>query len=116
MTKMERERVARMMQLGCCACAQVGIAHIAQENHHILDGNIKMGDWYTLPLCRGHHQGDWSADQREALGERCIAISDGRKLFYPIYGSERELWERVQLRLKLPLAWPLSKIVPRVVA
>jgi len=113
MTKMERQRVERMMRLGCIACAQIGIPHIAQENHHILDGGHRMGDWYTLPLCRGHHQGDWIADQREVLGDRCVAISDGRPLFYAIYGSERELWEKVQLRLKLSLAWPLSKILSR---
>jgi len=47
------------------------------------------------------------------LGDRCVAISDGRPLFYAIYGSERELWEKVQLRLKLSLAWPVSKILSR---
>jgi len=42
-----------------------------------------------------------------------VAISDGRKRFTAVYGSERQLWERVQTRLKLPKVWPTSKIVPR---
>ena len=78
MTKAESTRITRMMRLGCIACAKLDIPHIAQENHHIVEGNRRLGDWYTLPLCRGHHQGDWTSDQREVLGERCVAISDGR--------------------------------------
>lgn len=113
MTKAESNRITRMMGLGCIACAKLDIPHIAQENHHILDGHRRLGDWYTLPLCRGHHQGDWSKEQREVLGDRCVAISDGRKLFYAIYGSEYELFVRVQLRLKLQILWPVSKIIPR---
>jgi hypothetical protein len=42
-----------------------------------------------------------------------VAISDGRKLFIEIYPTERQLWERVQTRLHLPMIWPVSKILPR---
>lgn len=75
-----------------------------------------MGHFYTIPLCRGHHQGDWSDDQRNAMGSLCVAISDSRKFFSAIYPTEKVLWELVQARLKLPILWPVSKILPRNVA
>jgi len=119
MTKLEQLRIEQMMRLGCCACAFIEIPMIAHECHHLLDGNRRMGHWFTIPLCRGHHQGDWSAEQIEILGQRSIrerrnylvAISDGRKTFTTIYPTERQLWETVQSRLGL--TWPPSKIVPR---
>lgn len=116
-TKAEQSRIDRMKPLGCVACAYLDIPHVASDLHHILIGGLRAGHWYTIFLCPGHHRGAWSEEQIELIPpEKRVAISDGRKLFYPVYGSERELWERVQLRLKLPLAWPLSKIVPRVAA
>ena len=107
----------RIMQLGCVACAHLNLPVMAQECHHILYGNTRMGDLYTIPLCRGHHQGDWSLEQCQAMPEgTLVAISDGRKAFTRVYPTERELWERVQQRLKLPTTWPVPKIVPRQIA
>lgn len=106
-----------MQSLGCVACAYLDIPNVASDLHHILDGGFRMGHWYTIFLCPGHHRGAWTPEQIEVIpAEKRIAISDGRPLFYAVYGSERELWERVQLRLKLPILWPVSKIVARVVA
>ncbi len=116
MTKLESQRIARMMRLGCIACAWIDVIHIAQECHHLLDGGRRMGHSYTIPLCMGHHRGIWSAEQREVLGGLCVAISDSQKFFSAVYPTERLLWEMVQIRLKLPLLWPVSKIVPRNVA
>lgn len=117
-TKYEAERIEAMMRLGCVACAHIGIVHIAQECHHILSGGRRLGHWFTLPLCRGHHQGDWNSEQVELIPpEKRVAISDGRKLFNAVYSPERKLWEVVQDRLHLPKIWPISsKILPRRVA
>jgi len=119
MNKLEELRIQQMMRLGCVACAFIEIPMIAHECHHLLDGNRRMGHWFTIPLCSGHHRGQWSAEQREVLGQRSIrerktylvAISDGRKTFTMIYPTERQLWESVQERLGL--SWPKSKILPR---
>jgi hypothetical protein len=115
MKKMEAERITRMMRLGCCACAHLQLPVPAQECHHILHGNKRLGHWYTIPLCRGHHQGDWRELSLVLLDKERVAISDGRKAFTAVYPSERELWERVQRRLKLPTSWPQSKIYHKVV-
>lgn len=112
-TKYETERIEAMKRLGCVACAALGVPNLnALELHHILDGGKRMGHWFTIFLCRGHHQGDWSAAQH-VEDEHRVAISDGRKRFRLIYGTERSLWERVQTKLKLTKAWPVSKRVPR---
>lgn len=117
MTKYEKMRVEAMLKLGCVCCAQLGIVFGLVENHHLLDGYRRMGHWYTLPLCAGHHRGVWTPEQIECIpAEKRVAISDGRKLFIQVYGHERSLWEAVQKRLRLPRVWPASKIVPRSVA
>jgi len=114
MNKIDELRVQRIMQLGCVPCAWINIPYIAQECHHLLDGGRRMGDWFTLGLCRGHHQGDWTLEQRQVMQPKyLVAISDGRKAFCRVYPTERELWEWTQERLGL--MWPTaSKIVPRV--
>lgn len=114
-TQYEQERIEALKRLGCVACAVLGVPNVNQlELHHILSGGTRMGHWFTIFLCRGHHQGHWSDLQLEWLTpEQRVAVSDGRKLFVAVYGTERELWERCQERLKLSLAWPVSKRVPR---
>jgi hypothetical protein len=112
-TKYEAERIEAMKSLGCVACAVLEVPNINDlELHHLLSGGIRMGHWYTIFLCRGHHQGDWRG-LKWIEPEQRVAISDGRKLFVAVYGTERSLWERVQGRLKLMAVWPSSKIVPR---
>lgn len=114
MTKVESMRITRMMQLGCMACAHLGLPVPAQECHHLLYGNIRMGHLYTIPLCMGHHRGAWSSEQLEAIEpHKRVAISDGRKAFTAIYPAERVLWATVQQRLKLRVVWPESKLVAR---
>ena len=113
-TKYEAERIEAMKRLGCVACAVLGIPYIDTEIHHILNGGKRMGHWFTIPLCAGHHQGRFTALQRDLLEpKQQVGLSDGRKLFNAIYGSEKQLWERVQDRLRLPKMWPVSKILPR---
>lgn len=104
-----------MMRLGCVCCAYLEIPNPAQECHHILWGGRRLGDWFTIPLCRGHHQGDFTAEQKQIMApHQLVAISSGRKLFALTYPPERELWEITQERLGLN--WPIPKIVPRRVA
>lgn len=115
-TKYEQERIEAMLRLGCVCCARLGIPNVASEVHHLVEGNRRLGHYYSLPCCPGHHRGAWTPEQRQCIpeGER-VAISDGRKLFVNVYGSERFLWTLVQKRLKLPALWPVSKIIPRSV-
>lgn len=113
MTKLEQQRIERMMRLGCVACAYLDIVNSACDCHHILHGNIQMGEWYTLPLCPGHHRGVWVDEQIQLIPRlQRVALSDGRKAFTEVYPPERDLWVTVQRRLHLSQEWPASKIVP----
>lgn len=113
MTRRDELRIERMLRLGCVACAYLDIPNIECECHHILWGNVRLGDWYTIPLCPGQHRGVWSPELVILIPRfQRVAISDGRKAFTRVYPCERDLWVTVQRRLHLSQEWPASKIVP----
>lgn len=113
MTKLEEFRIQQMVRLGCCACAYLHIPFVDVEVHHILSGGRRMGDWFTIPLCPGHHRGLWTPEQRLLLTvKQRVSISSGRKAFTRIYPTERELWELTQGRLRL--IWPPIQRVQRI--
>lgn len=112
-TKYEQERMEAMLRLGCCCCAQLNLWCVA-ECQHIVEGSKRLGHWYTLPICPGHHRGVWSDDQVEVIPPAMrVAISDGSKVFDKLYGTQRQLWFKVQKRLGLMAVWPSSKVLPR---
>jgi hypothetical protein len=115
MTRSEQRRVDLMRYLGCAACASCGWLNLNElELHHLIEGNRRLGDSYTIFLCRGHHQGVWdSVTIRALIPKYRVAISDGRKRFNTVFVSERSLWERVQVTINDPTLWPSSKLVPR---
>lgn len=117
-TDEERRRIQEMLKLGCIACAHLKIPNgCFTQCHHIVEGNKRLGHLYTIPLCIGHHQGIWTWDLLEVIPEdKRVAISDGRKAFTKVYPTEREMWTRVQRRMDLPVVWPNSKVLPRLVA
>ena len=109
MNKLEELRVQRMVRLGCVCCAWFDLPSPAVEVHHLLSGGRRMGDWFTIPLCRSHHQGgEWNVVIPEKYR---VSIASGSKAFEAAFPSEHELWEWVQIRLGL--AWPASKIISR---
>lgn len=117
-TKAERDRIEKMRPIGCLACAHVGFMNLEWlELNHLLDGGRRIGHAYSIFLCRGHHQGDWWSPRQltELEPEQRVSIKHGRKLFIEVFGTERSLWERVQVTINDSTEWPSSKIVPRCV-
>jgi hypothetical protein len=113
-TKYEADRIDAMLRLGCVACAFIDLPVPFAEVHHILDGGRRMGHWFTIPLCPGHHRDVWSPEQLEVIEAMDrVSISDSRNTFMEVYPSERAMWNRVQSRLRLSRVWPVSKILPR---
>ena len=109
----EAERIEAMLRLGCCACAILEIWHPAECHHMTMPGK-RYGHWWTLPLCSGHHRGDWNYLQTKLIPkDKRVALSDGTKAWERVYPSQRVLFERVQMKLGLSAAWPTSKILPR---
>lgn len=115
MTTVEQARIERMVKLGCIACAHLSIPNINSiEVHHLLYGHIRMGHLFTIPLCIQHHRGmGWELLADVIPPAMRVSIADGRKAFTRVYPTERDLWERVQQRLKLPVVWPTPKQVAR---
>lgn len=115
-TKAEQLRIELMKPLGCLACAHVGLHNLEWlELNHLLDGGHRIGHAFSIFLCRGHHQGDWWSERQliQLMPEQRVSLKSGRKLFAAIFGTERSLWERVQVTINDPTEWPQSKIVPR---
>ena len=117
-TKAEQAWIERVKAYGCICCIEAGYrgGHERIEYHHIVEGR-RLGHFYGLPLCVGHHQGRWSARQLRLLPEaRRVAISDSRPAFVAAFDTERGLWEILRDHIGLPVEWPESKILPRRLA
>lgn len=105
-----------MRCIGCLACAHLGLPNFERlELNHLLDGGRRMGHAFSIFLCRGHHQGDWWSERQlvQLEPQQRVSIKQGRKVFAEVFGTERSLWERIQVTINDPTEWPLSKIIAR---
>ena len=112
-TKEEAARIKLIMGMSCAVCALHGdVSKRALECHHIVRGGRRLGHWYTLQLCKGHHQGQW--DRRNPQPAQ-VAISDGRKAFRRAHGGydDLQIWQRQQVVLGMDDELPPTKILPR---
>lgn len=118
-TSEEAQRIERILTLGCICCVDAGYQRHGEklEVHHLLDDNRRLGHWYTIVLCVGHHQGRFSTRQRDLIvPEKLVSISSGSKAFVAAFDSDRNLWVVTQTVLGLPAEFPQSKILPRRIA
>ena len=76
----EKRHMARVSELGCLICDSPA------NVHHIRTERIK-NDFLTIPLCREHHQGDFS-------------IHMSKRQFENIYGDELHLLAETLKRLE----------------
>jgi len=114
-TKAEQDRIDRLRPLGCSACAELGIPNVNRlELHHIVQGNKRLGHWYSIFLCVQHHRSIFWEELWGVIPFHLqVGIADGKKAFYEAYGGEKYLWEKAQARLHLPGDWPGSKVMAR---
>lgn len=122
-TKAEKERIDRMMKLGCIISRRrpwPRIANAKVECHHITRGGKRLGHWYTIPLTSWHHRGAVpypAKSKEEARAWYGASLADGSKAFIESHGvDEMQLWEEVQKLLDLPAERPVTKIIPRKIA
>jgi len=108
-TKREKARTKLILSLTCIYCTLSGDFRSRKlENHHIVRGNKRLGHWYTLQVCAGHHRGEYT-DQPIRVG-----IHSGRHALKDAYGyDELELWQRQQVALHLDDELPATKVLPR---
>lgn len=111
----EKARIDLIMSMSCAVCALHGdISKRPLECHHIVRGGRRLGHWYTLQLCVGHHRGLWT-DAEILLPQYRVAISNGRQAFRRAHGGLDDLgiWQRQQVVLGYDDALPATKILPR---
>ena len=108
----EKERMALVKLMPCVACTIDGVMSVGgpTEVHHCnlggKAGQKRRGDWFTLPLCRWHHQGipkdGMSSMQAEARFGPSLKFKSKR--FRERYGSDQVLLERTNemLGTRLP--------------
>jgi len=86
MTKQERKHLQAVVDLGCIACAKMGIHDSPCEIHHIKNHTgmgRKASHFETIPLCPNHHRN----------GNFSYHVNP--KLFTESFGTQKELLEEV---------------------
>lgn len=85
----------RVRGLRCCICDGFGEAQNSptQAHHpiHGRGGNLKTPDRMAIPLCEGHHQGDFDTSK--------IALHREPDMWREAYGIDREYVAATQDRL-----------------
>lgn len=60
-------RLAAVAALPCCICHEYGMQQLSRTMvHHCIHGRYSTArapDSMTIPLCDGHHQGDWDTSK-----------------------------------------------------
>jgi hypothetical protein len=93
-TKAEKARADRMaVEIGCAFCWLEGNRRNCDHRHHIIDGNKRMGHWYTLPVCEDDH-----VKCHNGTYSHLVQI---------------HTWLKVQHAMNLSDELPPSKILPR---
>ena len=87
--------MARVHDLPCCVCARFAMVQMSPtEAHHVFHGrfsNRKPDDWNTIPLCRGHHMGDFDTTK--------IAIHRRKGQWAELYGEDHTYLAATQKRI-----------------
>lgn len=85
----DRKHMGRVAELPCCICHEWGMPQQSRTQvHHCIHGRFsmrKVPDTMTIPLCEGHHLGDFDTSKialhrepkawREAYGDDVAWIS-----------------------------------------
>jgi hypothetical protein len=113
-TAKEQARNDLIMGMTCACCALHGdVKERRLELHHIVRSH-RLGEWYTLQLCVGHHRGLW-APTDPMLPKYRAHVHGGRYRFRRAHGGydDLQIWQRQQVVLGYDDALPPSKIFKR---
>lgn len=84
--------LAAVARLPCCICQAFGEMQLSRTTvHHTIMGRYgtnRTPDRQTIPLCRGHHQGDYDTSK--------VAIHREPKKWADLYGRDTEWIEATQ--------------------
>lgn len=104
-TKTESMWIGATKRNGCLCCISMGYAHDRDgymvEAHHLLEGGIRRGHFYTVGLCMWHHRArvyvsGWTHEtHRRMLGP---SLDEGSDIFHARFGLDDDLL-RAQIAL-----------------
>lgn len=87
--------MAKVAAMPCVICHLYGLPQLSQTQvHHVIHGrfgNARSGDDLTIPLCEGHHQGNWDGSK--------TALHREPARWQELYGKDYDLLEWVKERL-----------------
>ena len=99
LTADEKAHLELILAQPCVACALPQT--LRTEAHHIVESGRRLGPYFLLPLCEGHHR------------TYTVNVTTNRRAFEREYGEQRILWELLMSTLRVThVRWPDSKIVP----
>jgi len=79
-----------LQDLGCIVCLNDGHGYSPPDIHHIhKNGNRRVDDWHTIPLCPLHHRDGGNNDQY-------VSRHPWKREFESRYRSEWDLYRQVQ--------------------
>lgn len=91
----DRRHLARVARLPCCICHEFEMPQQSPTQvHHCIHGRHSMArapDCMTIPLCEGHHQGDFDTSK--------IALHREPKAWKEAYGHDTEWLSWVEAQL-----------------
>ncbi len=88
---MKRDRwLQQLQQLGCIVCLNEHGLYSPPDVHHIhKNGNRRVDDFHTIPLCPMHHR--FGLNTKE-----CVSRHPWKTEFEKRYGDEWDLFEQVK--------------------
>jgi hypothetical protein len=101
-TKQGAARMAAVKELECIVCGYWPV-----DVHHLTRGGRRLGDRYTVPLCRWHHlrHPPEPFDHAGARNFYGPSLMDGSKVFHEAHGSDDELLARTDAKLAPEHCW-----------
>lgn len=80
------DRIARIAAMPCCICHEYGLPQNSPtQAHHCIHGRYstrRAPDSMTIPLCEGHHQGDFDRSK--------IALHRHKATWRDLYGADTD--------------------------
>lgn len=88
----EKEWMAAVAAHGCIVCCLQGRGYVPTDVHHLIAANRRLGHFYTIGLCPGHHR-------HAPLGSGEVARHENKARFEAKYATEWELLRITRERL-----------------
>jgi hypothetical protein len=89
MTKVEKQWMNSITELGCICCRLFLGVFSPAEPHHLLSGGRRRGHLFTIPLCPTHHRSGRN-------DEEVVSRDQNQRRFEKRYGSEESLLARTR--------------------